>query len=340
MSAASGARSASQIYMECQFLAGAHLMEAAYQAYEEVGDTSQQVKFSIESGMPNCSILRVNTPDDAMTWFVDDLNDLNAIASGISFLAGYKTVPKISAGWIGSRKKPKPGKKHVSADGDDGEAATGTTGTAAENRFAGLETQHWEYITKSFPKYKPVYGGFIGFKAARAFFNAMAPKQSNLWDQYEAQVNKTCNFMHGELSASSVYHVNNEIYNIITTHCGGKNLSKSHAAYLIEVLMFALPRDAARTGPHCDWLFRDVNAVKETVKKLCAPMENSKTFRAEPVPDDDFDFNVGPVASLFKGSQKEAAPPPRKRCRMLGPDRPIDHRAMGPGSDLRGPRSS
>ena len=64
-----------------QLVGGAHLCEAAYEAYEEEGEYNEQVQRTIEGGLPGVTIIDPRTPKPVLKEFVGIGNILNGVAS-------------------------------------------------------------------------------------------------------------------------------------------------------------------------------------------------------------------------------------------------------------------
>lgn len=87
------------------FVGGAHLMEAAYEAWFEPGSESNpQVLTSMRAGLPNVTLLDSRTPPDVLSWLKDGANLFNELASGIDFLERYKATTAIAAAWVEERQ--------------------------------------------------------------------------------------------------------------------------------------------------------------------------------------------------------------------------------------------
>lgn len=85
------------------FVAGATLVEAAYDAMESPGVKGANLEFTKNTGMPNVSIVDNRTPPDVLDELVDALNDLNGIAGATSFVELYDKIPDIEAKWKDKR---------------------------------------------------------------------------------------------------------------------------------------------------------------------------------------------------------------------------------------------
>ena len=72
------------------FLAGAHLVEAAYDAWAE-DPTNPQVKISIERGIP-VMLADSRSPPDVQRYLKLDGNSLDLIASATSLMEGYNII--------------------------------------------------------------------------------------------------------------------------------------------------------------------------------------------------------------------------------------------------------
>ncbi len=84
-------------------LAGGHLAEAAYLA-QSIAPHNDQVRHSLKSGMPGCTVLDPSTPSDALSFFKTIGNELNSEASGISFLDAFAAIPAAVEGWLADQK--------------------------------------------------------------------------------------------------------------------------------------------------------------------------------------------------------------------------------------------
>ena len=75
-------------------LGGAHLVEAAYDAFDEEPDNEQCIE-TMEQGLPNCTILDALIPLDAEDYMIATANKTNSLRAEHSHMDLYADVDRI-----------------------------------------------------------------------------------------------------------------------------------------------------------------------------------------------------------------------------------------------------
>eukprot|EP00959_Pyramimonas_sp_CCMP1952_P329049 6888757-Pyramimonas_sp.AAC.1 len=82
------------------FLAGATLLEAAFQAFDkDKKNMNPQVQFTKTMGMPNVTIFDGRVPKDVVKHYVDLQNERNALGSRRSHIEMYNDSMEIHSNW-------------------------------------------------------------------------------------------------------------------------------------------------------------------------------------------------------------------------------------------------
>ena len=124
------------VALRAGFVAGAHLIEAAYDAWGEAGETNEQVRTSILAGLPGVTLLlHPKTPADALKYFKEG-NFLGGGAAGVSFLGKYLGTGSIVQVWQASRKQ---GRLNKQSDKPQAHSRRGGTGRPAHKTASAKE---------------------------------------------------------------------------------------------------------------------------------------------------------------------------------------------------------